>query len=195
LHSSSLIVFARSCYCTTFSVFISYKWPVDSIELVGLCDGIKKFLVVAFKVNISNQRVGSTRRKFEGDFFFKDMFLEEWVFAERSRAFASANEAALRIRSPLIWRGIRNKTWLDSHDVSCGVSTGLDDNFFSLREVKDLTGKIKTDFWGSLHGRRAEDRRWEGEAFRLRTFHDKFRSLLHGSESVKRSLNILLWII
>jgi len=69
------------------------------VELVG--DGIKKFLIVAFEANISNQRVGSTRRKFEGDFFFKDMFLEEWVFAKRSRAFTATNEAVtLRVRSP-----------------------------------------------------------------------------------------------
>jgi len=61
-----------------------------------------------------------------------------------------------------------------------------------LREVEDFTSKIGADFGASFHGRRAEDGRGEGEAFRIRTFHDKFRSLLHGSESVKGNLNILL---
>ena len=38
-------------------------------------------MVVAFKVNISDQRVGGTGRKLERNFFFEDVFLEEWVFA------------------------------------------------------------------------------------------------------------------
>lgn len=64
-----------------------------------------------------------------------------------------------------------------------------------MREVKDLASDIEANFGASFHGRRAKDGRWEGKAFRLGTFHDKLRSLLH-SESRKRpeypSLNNLI---